>query len=200
MISATLARRFFQGQNPIGHKIVVPTPGKADVEVTRDIVGVAGDISYLTRHEEDSTEIYLPYLQAGWPVVYVMVRTDGDPKFLAGAARAALGESGFEQPIAESPQHGGTDCGAERQDTTQLGSGCHFLWGRAGSRGSRDLWSNFDILRRSDRKKSACAWLVGASARGIVGWIMGQALLLAGAGDAGGSRWTFSLFLECWAA
>ena len=90
IVSSSLARRYFPGENPIGRKLIVATPGKAAIEVTREIVGVAGDIRYLTRPSEESLEIYLPYVQTTWPNIYVMVRTTGDPASLAPGLRAAL--------------------------------------------------------------------------------------------------------------
>jgi len=97
IVSSSLARRFFPEQNPIGRKIIVATPGKAAIEVTREIVGVAGDIRYLTRREEESLEIYLPYVQTTWPNIYVTLRTTRDPNTLAPSVRAALRAPGLNR-------------------------------------------------------------------------------------------------------
>jgi putative ABC transport system permease protein len=181
VISATLARRFFSGQNPIGHKIVVPTPGKTRFEVAREIVGVAGDIHYLTRTEEDSAEIYLPYLQAGWPAVYVMVRTDGDPKVLAPAARAALGESGFEQPIAEVRTM--EERIAELNGKPRLNSVLAVIFsGIALALAAVGIYGVISYTTAQRSQEIGVRMALGASAGGIVGWIMRQALSLAAAG------------------
>lgn len=97
VISSSLARRYFPGQNPLGRKIIVPTPGKSTIEVEREIVGVAGDVHYLTRPAVDSLEIYLPYVQTTWPDMYVFVRTSGDPSNLASQLRAVLRAPGFNR-------------------------------------------------------------------------------------------------------
>jgi putative ABC transport system permease protein len=181
MISATLARRFFPGENPIGHKIVVPTPGKPGVEVAREIVGVAADIRYLTRNEEDSAEIYLPYLQAGWPVVYVMARTEGDPRMLAPAARAALGESGLEQPIAEVRSM--EERIAELNGKTRLNSVLAIIFsGIALLLAAVGIYGVISYSTAQRSQEIGVRMALGASAGGIVGWIMGQALWLALAG------------------
>ena len=181
VISATLARRFFSGQNPIGHKIVVPTPGKTSVEVAREIVGVAADIHYLTRKEDDSAEIYIPYLQAGWPVVYVMVRTDGNPKALAPAARAALGESGFEQPIAEVRTM--EERIAELNGKPRLNSVLAVIFsGIALALAAVGIYGVISYSTAQRSQEIGVRMALGASAGGIVGWIMRQALFLAAAG------------------
>lgn len=100
IISSALARRFFAGQNPIGRALVMANPARGETEVAREIVGVAGDVRYLTRRPEDSVEVYVPYAQTTWPTVYVFVRTDGDPASLAPAVRAALQQSPWHQPIS----------------------------------------------------------------------------------------------------
>jgi putative ABC transport system permease protein len=96
IVSSSLARRFFPGQNPIGRKIMIAGLGKAAVEA-REIAGVAGDIRYLTRGAEESLEIYLPYAQTTWPSIYVMLRTTRDPDTLAPSVRAALREPGLNR-------------------------------------------------------------------------------------------------------
>lgn len=97
LISSSLARRFFPGQNPLGRKVIIATPGKSAIEVEREIVGVAGDVHYLTRPAVDSLEIYLPYIQTTWPNMYVFVRTSGDPSNLAPRLRTVLRAPGFNR-------------------------------------------------------------------------------------------------------
>lgn len=97
VISRSLARRFFPGQNPLGRKIIIATPGKSGIEVERKIVGVSGDVHYLTRPALDSLEIYLPYIQTTWPNMYVFVRTSADPANLAPQLRAVLRAPGFNR-------------------------------------------------------------------------------------------------------
>src|SRR5580704_15977467 len=100
IISSALARRFFAGQNPIGRTLTMAAAGRTYTDVAREIVGVSGDVRYLTRLPQDSIEIYVPYGQTTWPTVYVLVRTDGDPASLAPAVRAALQQPPWRQPIS----------------------------------------------------------------------------------------------------
>lgn len=102
IVSASLARRYFPGQNPLGRTLIMSTPGQGNVEAEREIVGVAGDIRYLTRPGTDSLEIYVPYDKTAWANLYVTLRTTGDPAALAPAVRAALREPGSNlQSIAD---------------------------------------------------------------------------------------------------
>ncbi len=71
IVSSSLARRYFPGENAVGRKLIVATPGKGAIDVEREIVGVAGDVRYLTRPSEESIEVYLPFVQTTWPNIYV---------------------------------------------------------------------------------------------------------------------------------
>src|SRR5262249_49775249 len=48
VISSALARRYFQGEDPVGRTIIVGESGPA-----REIVGIAADVRYLTKRPED---------------------------------------------------------------------------------------------------------------------------------------------------
>lgn len=102
IVSSSLARRYFPGENPIGRKLILATPGHGSVEIAHEIVGVASDVRYLTRPGADSLEVYLPHVKPVWPNIYVMVRTSGDPSNLAPQLRAALRDPAWNrQSIAD---------------------------------------------------------------------------------------------------
>jgi len=52
----TLDRRFFPGENPIGHRLLL-------LSVERTIVGVAADTRHLELDREVRPEVYSPYMQ-----------------------------------------------------------------------------------------------------------------------------------------
>ncbi len=192
VISATLARRFFSNQNPIGRKIVVPTPGKAAIEVAREVVGVVGDIRYLTKAADDSAEIYLPYLQTVWPVTYIMVRTGGEPKALFPSVRAALSDSGFKQPIAEvrSMDERIAEVNGKPRLNALLAaifSGLAIILMAIGIYG---VISYSTALRA---REIGVRVALGATANTIVKWIVGQAILLCLAGVMVGLAGHFAL-------
>jgi putative ABC transport system permease protein len=164
----------------------VPTPGKAAIEVTREIVGVAGDIRYLARPAGDSVEIYLPYLQTTWPNIYVMLRTIGDPSSLAPALRAVLSDPGLNrQAIADFATM------RERisvlNDKPRLNSLLAVLFASialllAGV-GIYGVIS-YSTLRRA--QEIGIRMALGATHGDIVRRVVGQGLILTGAGLAAG--------------
>jgi putative ABC transport system permease protein len=97
VINETLARRYFGSADPIG-KLV-----KLHHDTTRGwatIVGVAGDVRGFGLDEPAHAEMYMPFAQmrdsSGMTLV---MRTDGDPASLVGAARAAMAELDATQPL-----------------------------------------------------------------------------------------------------
>ena len=186
VISSSFARRYFPGENPIGRKLVVATPGKAAVEITREVVGVAGDIHYLTRSGDDSMEIYLPYVQTTWPNIYVLIRTVGDPLSLAPQVRAALRDPAWNrQSIGELMTV--EERISALNDKPRLNSllaavfaAIALLLAGVGIYGV----ISFSTMQRA--QEIGVRMALGATPRDIVRWILGRALLLTLAGLAAG--------------
>jgi len=192
IVSSSLARRFFPGRNPIGGKIMVPSLGKSAVEA-REIVGVAGDIRYLTRGAEESLEIYLPYPQSTWPNLYVTLRTTRDPDTLAPSVRAALHEPGLNrQSMADLRSM--QDRIAALSDKPRFNSllavafaAIAVLLAAVGVYGV----VSYSASQRAQEIGIRAA--LGAAPRDIVRWILGQALRLTSAGLAAGLILYFAL-------
>lgn len=193
IVSASLARRYFPGQNPLGRKLILATPGQGGVETEREIVGVAGDIRYLTRPGTDSLEIYVPYEKTTWANIYVIVRTTGDPAALAPAVRAALREPGSNlQSIADMSTM--EERIAVLNDKPRLNSllaavfaGIALLLAGVGIYG---------VVAYSTSQKSqeiGVRMALGATPRDIVRWILRNAMLTIIAGMALGLIGHFAL-------
>jgi putative ABC transport system permease protein len=182
IISNSLARRFFPGQDPIGRKIIVPTPGKSTVEVEREIVGVAGDIHYLTRPSLDSLEIYLPYVQATWPNMYVFVRTSADPANFAPQLRAALRAPGFNrQSIADLMTM--QERISALNDKPRLNSLLAALFAAiALLLAGVGIYGVISYSSMQRAREIGVRVALGATPRDIIGSIMGRALVLAATG------------------
>lgn len=192
IISSALARRFFPRQNPIGQTLLMPSPGRGETEITREIVGVAGDIRYLTRRADDSIEIYLPYAQTTWPTVYVLVRTGGDPGSLAPAVRDALRQSPWRQPISNvrsMEEWIGTLNGKARLNSLLAGifAAIALTLAAVGIYGV----ISYSVAQRT--KEIGIRIAMGASPDDILRWIVRQAILLAAAGVAIGLAGHFAL-------
>jgi putative ABC transport system permease protein len=82
VVSASLVRKYFNGENPIGHKIKF---GKEDSENPwMTIVGVVGDLHYSWISREDMPTVYRAARQSPPYYTTLMLRTSGDPlKFVS---------------------------------------------------------------------------------------------------------------------
>jgi predicted permease len=88
IVSATLAERYWPGQNPTGRRLRLEGPDSAWLTV----VGVVGDVRmYNWWDGEDFAVVYVPLLQAPpGGLVYAAVRTAGDPAAIAAPVRQAV--------------------------------------------------------------------------------------------------------------
>jgi putative ABC transport system permease protein len=88
LVSASLVRKYFEDQNPIGHKIKV---GKEDSENPwMTIVGVVGDLHYSWISREDQPTMYRAVRQRAPGYTTLVLRTNGDPMKLASTVRAKI--------------------------------------------------------------------------------------------------------------
>jgi predicted permease len=83
VVSEMLARQMFPGRNPLGEWISV------DGE-KRQVVGVAENAPSNDIREKPAPYLYLPYAQAPWGDITLLVETAGDPGLLAKAVRQEL--------------------------------------------------------------------------------------------------------------
>ncbi len=100
VINEAMARRYWPGTDPVGHELdlsMAIEPGYAPVE----IVGVVGDVKYDDMAAKFGNDIYVPYLQSGYPVYYVTVRTAGDPLSMVAAVRQAVAAVERELPVSD---------------------------------------------------------------------------------------------------
>ena len=95
IINESLARKAFQGQDPLGHLLFCgfdPPP---------KIVGVVGDVRQYGPAREPSPEVYLPYEQ--YPrlatTLSIVVRAAGDPTALSAAMRRQAHERAPDVPL-----------------------------------------------------------------------------------------------------
>jgi putative ABC transport system permease protein len=83
VISQAMARRYFDGVDPIGRSFSVVGPGAQPLV----IVGVVGDVMTAGADPSPQPVFYVPYTQSAQPVMSMVVRVaQGDPSALAQAA------------------------------------------------------------------------------------------------------------------
>jgi putative ABC transport system permease protein len=88
VISASLARRYFPGENPLGRHI---KDGKAEAEGGwMTVVGVVNDVHYSWIVKDDVPTIYRSFRQSPPYFTTVVLRTSGDPMKFISAARAEI--------------------------------------------------------------------------------------------------------------
>jgi putative ABC transport system permease protein len=84
IINEAFVREYFADVNPIGMRITSDT-GK---HVSREVVGIVGDVKHFGLDKEAKPELYVPYFQDSWPrSMVVVLRTASEPKLVIGAVR-----------------------------------------------------------------------------------------------------------------
>jgi predicted permease len=84
LVNQTLVRSWFNGESPIGDRIVTPDGG------AREIVGVVADVKRFGLGAEPVPEVYVPFAQEPTRVMDLLARTSGDPLALAPAFRSEV--------------------------------------------------------------------------------------------------------------
>ncbi len=100
VINETMARRYWPAADPVGQSLDLSWalgPGYAPVE----IVGVVSDVKYDDMAAPFGNDVYVPYLQDGYPCYYLTVRTAGDPLSLVAAVRQAVTAVQRELPVSD---------------------------------------------------------------------------------------------------
>jgi putative ABC transport system permease protein len=97
VINEALARNLFPGEDPVGKHIINFGPLNDQIQ----IVGVVGNVRHVGLETAPRPEIYLPFGQAHWPSVFMVVRSKtSDPLALALAAQNAVASVNRDIPLA----------------------------------------------------------------------------------------------------
>ena len=97
VINESMARRYFQNQNPLGKRITYTLD-----RLTCEIVGVVRDAKTSVVQTQASEEMYVPYPQRTVPRMMLVVRgSSGDPLSLSGEVRRQVQAVDKEQPVAK---------------------------------------------------------------------------------------------------
>ncbi|HEY1494378.1 MAG TPA: ABC transporter permease [Candidatus Solibacter sp.] len=90
LINESFARAVFGKADPLGRRIMVPSPPPTR-EPLATIVGVVADLRYAKLDAHPAPETYVPYRQAIWVrSMDIMVRTAGDASAMAGTIRKLI--------------------------------------------------------------------------------------------------------------
>jgi putative ABC transport system permease protein len=99
VISASLVRRYFGNENPVGQHIKLGKANSDDPWMT--VVGVVSDLHYSWINKEDVPTIYRAYRQSPPPFTTLVLRTTGDPMKFVSAARTQIAAVDPNLPMYE---------------------------------------------------------------------------------------------------
>jgi putative ABC transport system permease protein len=86
LINETMARRYWPGEDPLGHRVAIRFGGSSPLE----IIGVVGDTQQTGLETEVKPEIFVSAIQRPWAFMSVAVRTIVEPMSLAAAVRSQV--------------------------------------------------------------------------------------------------------------
>jgi putative ABC transport system permease protein len=98
VITPSVARHLFGERDPVGREVVARIP--ADGGRRARVVGVVDEVRYSGLTERPEGAIYIPWQRLPLGVVYLVVRTAGDPLAAVPAIRGAIADIDVGQPVA----------------------------------------------------------------------------------------------------
>ena len=98
VISESMAREHFPGEDPIGKRIRV---GMFLEPPSTEIIGVVADVRYESLVDEAYPTVYMPIPELTYPFMTLVLRTGDDPLQLAPTVRKALREIDPDQPVSD---------------------------------------------------------------------------------------------------
>ncbi len=123
IISETMARRYFPNRNPIGRQMRFGFP--PDSNVSREIVGVVGDVRDVALSQKPGLIMYVPFAQAPLYGGEVVVRSSLSTSSVAAAIRQEVHSIDKDLPVTDVeslPNTIGQSISRERFRTFLLGS------------------------------------------------------------------------------
>jgi len=95
IINESMARRYWPDEDPVGKRMTIPSAGG----VSREIVGIVGDVKHSSLDTESGAEMYVPYLQSPGSFMALVVRASGGPMGLVSAVRGQVLGVDKSQPV-----------------------------------------------------------------------------------------------------
>jgi predicted permease len=122
LVSESLARKYWPGQDPIGKRLKVSSDANDKTEAWRSVVGVVGNVRSEGQYAPFVPELYVPYTQYPW-VLWphdILVRTAGDPLAIVPAIRREIAALDKDVPISEISSMKEIVAGPVRQGRTLM--------------------------------------------------------------------------------
>ncbi len=96
VINQTMARAYWPNEDPVGR--AVRLGGTDGPRLT--VVGVVGDVHFLGLDAPVRRQFFRPYMQAGWPVMSILVRTINTPGMFTAPVKQALASVLPDWPVS----------------------------------------------------------------------------------------------------
>jgi len=95
IVNETLAKRYWPGQSPIGHRVTIHRSSQARPDFGQPlegtIVGVVADVHQASQDVAPNPEIFVPYTLEPWPWTTLVVRTRDAARAFPAIGRAVMG-------------------------------------------------------------------------------------------------------------
>ena len=96
MVNQTAARKFWPNESAIGKRVWI-----GSVQNPSEVVGVLGDVRNTGLADPPAPEVFSPYPQLPFPMLFVNVRTPMDPHAVASAVRARIAAVDPGEPVTQ---------------------------------------------------------------------------------------------------
>ena len=98
VVSETLVKKYFHGEDPVGKRLTFGDPQAKDVQWFT-VVGVVGDVRGISLNEEPYGQIYTSYRQTPRRALTLTVQTAAEPTTMLGTVRAKIWALDRQQPL-----------------------------------------------------------------------------------------------------
>jgi putative ABC transport system permease protein len=185
IISETMARRFFPGEEPVGKRFRPDVAIGVEDAPMREIVGVAGDVRSGGLGAASEPEVYVPHAQGPIGYMHIVVRTELRPESLVPAFRNQVAELDRDLPLLDVKsleEYVDASIAGPRFDTVLLG----IFAGLASALTAIGLYGviSYSVAQRT-REMGICIAL-GAEPGAILRMVLAQGVRLSLTGVVGG--------------
>jgi putative ABC transport system permease protein len=189
IINETAAKRWWPGEDPVGKRVRIYDGEQLS---WREIIGVVKDIKHFGPATDVAPEIYAPFLQRPRPAMTLIAHISGQPEPLAAAMRAAIQSIDKEQPVyrVRTMERFLSDAVAAPRATMFL---LGVLSVAALALAAVGIYGVMAYAVTQRTHEIGIRMALGARGGDVLGMVVKQGMLLAGAGVAIGLAAAFAL-------